>query len=158
MPKTSRVQFLLSERELSRLDKWMFENEIRGRSQALRCLILNRCGPDKMLFGNGYPEDLEKDQAEMKKVIQNALDQDFSIWVDFLRIAKVLRIPDIDACHNYMSEESFLKIWKLVKEWKTDLNCFIIRFGTNIQSLSPNEGSLKFAAYKGVIFFRDYEE
>lgn len=158
MPKTSRVQFLLSERELSRLDKWMFENEIRGRSQALRCLILNRCGPDKMLFGNGYQGDLEKDKVEMKKVIQDALDQGFSIWVDFLRIAKVLGIPATDARNKYMSEESFSKIWKFVKEWKADLNCLIIRFGTNIQDLSPNEGSLQFAAYQGVIFFRDYEE
>lgn len=158
MAKTTRVQFLASPKELERLDKWMFKNELRGRSQALRCLILNRCGPDQMLFGRANPNDLEKSKEDMKNKIKEVLDQDLSIWVDFLRIAKVLGIPEEEANESFMSDERFLEIWKCVKEWKTNLNCLVIKYGTKIQDIASFENSLKYVACRGVIFLRDFDK
>lgn len=158
MSKTMRVQFLASPAELERLDEWMFENELRGRSQALRCLILNRCGPDKMLFGRCNPENLEKSKEQMKDKIKEALDQNLSIWVDFLAIAEILGISRDNANESVIENEKFLEIWKCVKKWKNDLGCLVIKHGTKVQKVANFENSVKYVAYRGVIFFKDIEE
>lgn len=154
MPKTERIQFLASSKELERLDEWMFENELRSRSQALRCLILNRCGPDKMLFGVVPPNNLEQSKELMKQQIKEIIDQGLSIFVDFVKIAKVLGIPGDEASGEYIKKERFYEIWKQVKKWENDLGCMVVKFGTEIQNISNREGSLKEAAYKGVIFVK----
>ena len=143
--KTERIQFLASARELERLDKWMFENEIHGRSEALRCLILNRCGPDVMLFGRPPGESLDENIKNMRAEIQMNLDKGKSIWVDYHRIDNLLKSSEKKEDDRFHEADEF------VRDTKLELKCETVKFGVSVHETTG------LPTNKGIIFFRRLE-